>query len=100
MEKEEVVKEQKVKIQYGNLDKNAEFPLPQGFNLENDFYLKTWRNQTMEDGTFEPIKSTIRAVVYDADTFDAHFSGYEKGQKTLFEKVTGGSYSFLHKPNI
>jgi hypothetical protein len=83
---------------YGNLDKEAKYPLPVGFNPKSDYLVETWRIQVLEDNTTIPIPSSINVVVYDEANFDESFKGHRAGSKTLLEGSLGMKYKVLHDP--
>ncbi len=93
-----VVANEKPKVKYGNLDKEAEYPLPKGFDEKNDYLIKHWEVQLMNDNTMATLQSSVDVSVYPLEDFQSHFKGYEKGDKTLFETVTGKKYKVLHDP--
>lgn len=93
-----VVANEKPKVKYGNLDKESECPFPNGFNETNDYLIKHWEVQLMNDNSMAVLQNSVDVSVYPLEDFQAHFKGYEKGDKTLFETVTGKKYKVLHDP--
>ena len=85
-------------VAYGNLDKEAKYPLPVGFNTKSDYLVEMWRIQVLEDNTVIPIPASINVVVYDEANFDESFKGYRKGSNTPLERSLGMKYKVLHDP--